>query len=98
MEKKFSPLAEGILEGLNEMLEDVQRPVSKLKKTVVYTVSPKAVRESLNMSQSQFASTFGIPIGTLRNWEQGIRKIDNTSMAYLRTIMKYPQQAMDAQK
>lgn len=31
-------------------------------------------RKLANMSQRQFASYFGIPLGTLRNWEQGISK------------------------
>lgn len=31
-------------------------------------------RKRANMSQRQFASHFGIPLGTLRNWEQGIAK------------------------
>ena len=32
------------------------------------------LRIFLKMSQRQFAMYFGIPIGTLRNWEQGISK------------------------
>lgn len=31
-------------------------------------------RKLSNMSQRQFANYFGIPLGTLRNWEQGIAK------------------------
>ena len=31
-------------------------------------------RKRANMSQRQFANYFGIPLGTLRNWEQGIAK------------------------
>ena len=34
----------------------------------------KEFRKLANMSQRQFASYFGIPLGTLRNWEQGIAK------------------------
>ena len=32
----------------------------------------KELREALQMSQKTFASYFGIPVGTLRNWEQGV--------------------------
>jgi len=32
----------------------------------------KELRQIINMSQRQFSSHFGIPLGTLRNWEQGI--------------------------
>ena len=31
----------------------------------------KEIRESTGMSQKVFAETYGIPVGTLRNWEQG---------------------------
>ncbi len=33
-----------------------------------------AIRQILGMSQREFAEYFGIPVGTLRNWEQGIAK------------------------
>ena len=29
-------------------------------------------RQRLGMSQRQFSGFFGIPLGTLRNWEQGV--------------------------
>ncbi len=32
----------------------------------------KKIRNSINMSQKEFSNYFGIPTGTLRNWEQGI--------------------------
>lgn len=31
----------------------------------------KEIRESTGMSQKAFAQMYGIPLGTLRNWEQG---------------------------
>ena len=32
------------------------------------------LRKSLKMSQAEFAIEFGIPLSTIRNWEQGTRK------------------------
>ena len=32
----------------------------------------KKLRDGTGMSQRQFSAKFGIPLGTLRNWEQGI--------------------------
>lgn len=32
----------------------------------------KLLRDGTGMSQRQFSAKFGIPLGTLRNWEQGI--------------------------
>jgi len=34
----------------------------------------RELRNKTGLSQSQFANYFGIPVGTLRNWEQGIAK------------------------
>lgn len=32
----------------------------------------KYLREKTGLSQTQFCSKFGIPVGTYRNWEQGL--------------------------
>ena len=39
----------------------------------------KSVRNATGLSQKAFSERFGIPIGTLRNWEQGI----NTPPSYV---------------
>lgn len=39
----------------------------------------KSVRHATGLSQKAFSERFGIPIGTLRNWEQGI----NTPPSYV---------------
>jgi len=98
MSEKMSPVAAGILQGLNEALLDVQGvPVPGLKKTIVYPVRPKEIRENLNMSQQEFSKAYGIPLATLRNWEQGRRKLDTTAIAYFKAIMKFPNEVMNAQ-
>jgi putative transcriptional regulator len=51
------------------------------------------VRRHLNLSQTQFSKKFGLPIGTLRNWEQGRTKPDSTSQFMLGMIYLYPEQA-----
>ncbi|MBQ1867894.1 helix-turn-helix domain-containing protein [Selenomonas sp.] len=95
---KMSFAASEILEGLNEALQDAKGiPVEGVKKTVVYQVKPKEVREHLNMTQQEFSKAFGIPLATLRNWEQGRRKIDATAASYLRAILRYPREIMAAQ-
>ena len=66
MSEQISPAAAAILEGLNEALADAKgEPVAGLKKTMVYRVEPKEIREQLHMSQSEFSHAFGIPISTL---------------------------------
>lgn len=67
-------------------------PVAKISFSTNETIQPREVRRELQMSQRQFATAFGIPIATLRNWEQGRRKIDMTTASYLRTIRHLPKE------
>jgi putative transcriptional regulator len=48
------------------------------------------------MSQSEFAETYRIPVGTVRNWEQGLRKPDAPAASYLRVIAKQPKLVREA--
>ena len=36
-------------------------------------IDVRAVRRRTGLTQAEFARRFGFPLGTLRNWEQGIR-------------------------
>jgi putative transcriptional regulator len=50
-------------------------------------ISPaKFIRRKLGMSQEKFAERYHIPIGTLRDWEQGRKEPDAAAKAYLRVI------------
>jgi putative transcriptional regulator len=42
------------------------------------------------MSQIEFAKTFRIPLGTLRDWEQQRRDPDQAAKAYLEVIVREP--------
>lgn len=46
----------------------------------------KTLRRVLGLTQEEFAARFQIPIGTLRDWEQGRAEPDQTARAYLRAI------------
>lgn len=46
----------------------------------------KTLRRALGLTQEEFASRFHIPLGTLRDWEQGRSEPDQTARAYLRAI------------
>ena len=70
--------------------------VAKFSFSTNETIQPREVRRELQMSQSQFAAAFGIPIATLRNWEQGRRKIDMTTASYLQTIRELPKEVQAA--
>lgn len=46
----------------------------------------KRIRWQLGLSQEEFAGRFQIPIGTLRDWEQGRSEPDRPARAYLKVI------------
>ncbi len=46
----------------------------------------KTLRRALGLTQEEFATRFQIPLGTLRDWEQGRAEPDQTARAYLRVI------------
>ncbi len=46
----------------------------------------KILRRALGLTQEEFATRFQIPLGTLRDWEQGVAEPDQTARAYLRAI------------
>ena len=48
------------------------------------------LRRGLRLSQGAFAHLFGIPLATVKDWEQGRRKPDAPARAYLRVIARDP--------
>jgi putative transcriptional regulator len=56
----------------------------------------RVIRRALGLSQEEFASRFHIPLGTLRDWEQGRKDPDTAARAYLRVIGRNPAAVMEA--
>jgi putative transcriptional regulator len=54
------------------------------------TPRAKIIRRALGLSQEEFAARFHIPIGTLRDWEQGRKEPDAAAKAYLVVIGRNP--------
>lgn len=50
----------------------------------------RAIRLDLELTQEEFASRFGLSLGTLRDWEQGRRSPDATARTLLRVIAVAP--------
>ncbi len=49
------------------------------------------LRQRLKLSQDDFARRYGIPVGTLRDWEQARRAPDACGRAYLAVIARAPE-------
>lgn len=50
----------------------------------------KTMRRALGLTQEAFAARYHIPLGTLRDWEQGRAEPDQTARAYLTVIARDP--------
>jgi putative transcriptional regulator len=68
------------------------RPLTeKDMKRMKRTPQVKIIRRALSISQEDFATRYHIPIGTLRDWEQGRVAPDQAARAYLTVIARDPE-------
>jgi putative transcriptional regulator len=51
----------------------------------------KTLRRALGLTQDEFAGRYHIPLGTLRDWEQGRTEPDQPARAYLKAIAGDPE-------
>jgi len=63
-----------------------QERLARMKRTP----QVKVIRRALGLSQEEFAERFHIPLGTLRDWEQGRKEPDAAARAYLIVIGRNP--------
>jgi putative transcriptional regulator len=56
----------------------------------------KIIRRALGLTQEQFSERFQIPLGTLRDWEQGAAEPDTCARAYLTVIARNPKAVAEA--
>ena len=73
------------------------QPLTEVKlQTMQRTPQVKIIRRALGLSQEEFATRFHIPIGTLRDWEQGRKAPDAAAKAYLVVIGRNPSAVSEA--
>jgi len=65
---------------------------SKERGRLVRPVDVAKIRKNLGMTQKDFGDEYHIKLQTLRNWEQGKRIPDTTSLAYLVCIAEKPKE------
>lgn len=53
-------------------------------------IDVKKLRERIGMSQTKFAASFGISLGTLRHWERGDRYPQGPALVLLNLLSKDP--------
>ncbi|WP_273795227.1 helix-turn-helix domain-containing protein [Brucella intermedia] len=82
-------------EGLNEALT-VARGVKPFKLHVPAKIDVKAIRAKTELSQRDFASTFGFGLHQLKQWEQNRSRPVQAHRAYLLLIKSRPRQILEA--
>jgi len=67
--------------------------MSSPKRPAPQSINVQAVRAASGIGQTQqtFADAIGVPVKTLRNWEQGRRKPTGPALVLLRLIHLNPQ-------
>jgi putative transcriptional regulator len=50
----------------------------------------RALRKKLNLTQEEFAARFHLPLGTVRDWEQGAHRPDRAAQVLLTVIARDP--------
>lgn len=86
----MSSAFESIKAGLTQAIahakgEDIQTRIHYPK-----AIDVKAIRAQVGMSQTEFASSFGISVGTLRHWERGDREPHGPARVLLHVVSKQP--------
>ncbi len=92
MSKAFDEIQSGLKDAINH---------SKGKKSKVIQHTPeeinvRAIREKTGMSQQRFCAAFGISLGTLRHWEQGLRSPRGAARVLLKVVQHNPKTVIKA--
>lgn len=89
-------------ELFQELLESVREGGAILRGQAVPSRSFEApppdvrqIRDSYELSQSEFAALLGISVATLRNWEQGRRTPEGPAKVLLRVAARHPRAVWD---
>ncbi len=95
--RKRQTVGESIIQGLNDAIAWTRGENADVRVTLVHIpeVDVRTVRRKMGLSQSEFATKFGLPPATLRNWEQGRSRPDAPTRLLLAVIAKHPEVVED---
>jgi putative transcriptional regulator len=98
LSKRRTKLGLALEQSAREILAHVRGDAKLPTRRIVLPdeVDVKRIRTGARMSQAQFARAFCINPRTLQEWEQGRRKPDATTRAYLAVIAKNREAVLDA--
>jgi putative transcriptional regulator len=85
-----------ISEGLKDVEVHTKGKKSEDLRYMAETLNVRAIRKKTGMSQQRFCTTFGISLGTLRHWEQGLRSPRGAARVLLKVVEHNPQAVIKA--
>jgi putative transcriptional regulator len=91
--RKRPTVGKRIIQGLEQAVAWTRGNNDRVRVTLVEVpeVDVREVRTRMGLSQAQFATKFGLPPATLRNWEQGRARPDAPTRVLLAVIAKHPE-------
>ena len=87
-------LFDDLLQSLSEAKEIAQGKRKTSRRIHIEQPAPKAVREQIGLSQSEFARLMRVSIKTLQNWEQHRRNPTGPAAALLKIVSNAPEVAL----
>lgn len=84
-----------INKGLQEAIEYSKGNKKNVREFRPAHIDVKALRRRIGMSQTQFAASFGISLGTLRHWERGDRYPQGPALVLLNLLSKDPSKVLE---
>ena len=88
---------ETLLASLKEAVA-ISKGEMKAAETIEIDANPKEIREKLSLTQREFAQFVGVKENTLKNWEQGRRKIPATARRLMRIAGTHPEIILEITK
>ena len=92
-DKTPRPMTSEAIEKAARADRDAQPLTEADLKRMKRTPQAKIIRRALELTQEEFAARYHIPLGTLRDWEQGRAEPDQPTRAYLTLIARDPDHA-----
>ncbi len=85
-----------ISKGLGDAIAHAKGKKARAKEHRMDPIDVKSIRKKTGMSQQRFCASFGISIGTLRHWEQGLRSPRGAARVLLKVVEHNPRAVIKA--
>ena len=85
-----------LVESMQQMDEITRSERAPSREFTVDALRVREIRGATGLSQQRFARVLDVHVGTLRNWEQGLREPTGPAKALLRAIHNDPKHVLSA--